>query len=619
MTLLSAVAAHRAALCRAFAAACYLLPGPLLATPALDPVVVTATRAPQPITQALSSVTLISREEIERQPTGAVADLLRGAAGFELSRNGGPSAPTSLFLRGGDSRFTAVLIDGVRVDSQATGGATWQAIPLSQIERIEIVRGPASAIYGSDAIGGVVQIFTRRATTGFTPEIGLGIGSLATRKADAAVRGANGALDYAVSLAIERSRGFNAATDPTGLSGHPDREGYASRSAHARMGVKVNNQHRVELGATAHRLDAQYDAYMSADDDHSLQHLRTIDASWSARWRDHWSNRLSASEAVDRYETTPSPYFASTRIRTLSWQNDATFGAHTMAATLERREDRLLNNGLVASAAPDRGDRNENAVALGWGYRQDRFAWQANARHDSDSEFGGHTTGSLAIGFDVPRGFKLRGSAGTAFRAPTLYQRFSEYGNPSLGPERARNVELGLDWRRGSTFAGLSVWRNRVTDLIVYGEAGVCASSFGCYRNTARATLQGATLEARGEAGPVQLATSIDVQSPKDATTRKLLARRARRHAALDADVDVASWNLGARWLLASRRFDDAANTRTLAGYGLLHLNARWPIQPEWSLVLRLDNALDRDVQTAGGYAETPRSGFIGVRWAPVR
>ncbi|HEY1092782.1 MAG TPA: TonB-dependent receptor plug domain-containing protein, partial [Burkholderiaceae bacterium] len=165
----------------------------------LDPIFVSATRSPLPISQVLADVTIITREDIERQPYGSVADLLRAQGGFELVRNGGPTANTSLFVRGADTRHTAVLIDGVRFDSQASSGASWPAIPLGQIERIEIVRGAASALYGSDAIGGVVQIFTRKGDQGTQFDALIGTGNRGLYRGELGVRGTSGIVDYAVS------------------------------------------------------------------------------------------------------------------------------------------------------------------------------------------------------------------------------------------------------------------------------------------------------------------------------------------------------------------------------------------------------------------------------------
>ena len=595
-----------------------LLVAPATAQTALGPVIVTATRTPLPLSQVLSDVTLLTPEDIERQGAGSVADVLRAVPGIEFARNGGPGTVTSLFTRGGEGRFTAVLIDGMRVDSQSTGGATWQAIPLSQIDHIEILRGPASAIYGSDAIGGVVQIFTRKGDGHPALDLGLGAGSLGTRQADASVRGAQGTIDYAVSVATERSDGFNAISNPANPSYNPDRDGYASRSASLRLGTQLNAAHRLELVAMNSHLDAQYDGYKSMADDHDVHDLHSLRASWSGRWNAVWQSQLSAGQSVDRDETRPSHYLTETRLRSFAWQNDVQLGLHTLSATLERREDHLDNSSLTGSTTPGKGDRSQDSLALGDEWRDAGKALQAHWRHDNDSEFGGHDTGALTAGLDLPAGWRVTASAGTAFRAPTLFHRFSVYGNPGLRPESSRNVEASLGYREGRTEFGATAYRSQVGNLITFGDPGVCVSAVGCYRNTAQATLQGLTLKGAVDLANVHLSGSLDLQSPTDASTGKLLPRRSRQHAALQADTAVAGWALGAQVLVSGSRYDNVANTYRLGGYGLLNLDAQYRLSPQWRLLLRLDNVFDRDYQTARDYASQPRTGFVALRWTPA-
>lgn len=585
-----------------------------------DPIVVTATRTPTPLSHVLADVTVLTREDIERSGADSVADLLRRAPGIELGRSGGPAGNTSLYLRGGESRFTSVLVDGVRIDSQATGGASWQGIALSQVERIEIVRGPASSVYGSDAISGVVQIFTRRPEgRGVEGSVGLGAGSHGTAKGDAVLGWSNDAVQAQVSVAREVSEGFNAYTDATSPAWNPDRDGYRSRSAAASLGLRLP-RHRLELAGTTSRVDGQYDDFgNNGADDHSLQDVDTLRAAWTARWLPAWTSLVSAGRSEDRYETRPSAYVTHTKIDTYAWQNDIVLGAHGLNVTLERREDTLENTSLSQSAG--RGKRHQDSLGLGYSWRDGGRALQLHLRHDEDSEFGGHTTGSVAGGIDVAEHWRVQASAGTGFRAPTLYQRFSEYGSATLKPESSRNLELGLAWRRGVHEASLTAYRNRVTDLITFGapDPAVCPGVFGCYGNTGRAKLQGVTLAGRTELGDLRLSASLDLQSPKDAATGRLLRRRARHHGSVRAETDVAAWSLGAEVLASGKRYEDAANTVVLGGYGVLNLEAQYRLNPAWKLALHLENVFDKDYELANNYAQAGRTVFISARWQPTR
>ena len=575
-------------------------------TPQLGETIVTATRSAQPLSDVVADVSIIDREQIERSGAVGLADVLKRLPGVEMSRNGGPAATTSVFLRGAESRFTAVYIDGVRVDSQATGGAAWEAIPLALIDRIEVLRGPAAAVYGSDAIGGVIQIFTKRGEAGFSPYADAGFGTYNTRKLGAGFSGASGGFDYALGLAYEKSDGFNARTIPTQ---NPDLDGYRSQSANLRLGYQINKAQRLEATYLTSDSNSGYDNGLGKDD-RSLHKLQTLGLNWQAQWTEAWSTRLSVNESRDRYETTPSPYLTLTRLRGYTLQNELRLGAHTVTAALERKEDHLQN-------APIDQGRSQNALALGYGFSHQAHTVQLNLRHDKDSEFGGKSTGSAAYAYAFTPAWRATASAGTAFRAPTLYHRFSEYGVPTLMPESSRNVELGLRWTQGASSAGLVAYRNKVDNLITFAGAGACKSSFGCYANTARAEYSGATLSAAHALGGVNLTASLDVQNPRDLDTGKQLARRAKQHGMLSADTRVGSWLLGAEAQFSGKRFDDAGNTRVLSGYSLLNLSASTPIARDWTLLARVDNLSDRQYELARTYATAGRSFYVGVKWAP--
>jgi len=595
-------------------------------TSRLDTVVTTASRAPQRLADVLADVSVITRDEMDRLPAGSLADLLRQQGAVEFSRSGGPAATTSLFLRGADNRHTVLLVDGMRVDSQSTGGPSWNAIPLSQIERIEVLKGPASALYGSDAVGGVVQIFTRKASQGWQAEIGAGAGNLGLRKADASVSGRSGMIDLAASVSTERSRGFNATLDlPGSYVFVPDTDGYRKHSSSLRVGLAPAEGHRVELSTLRSHLDAQFDldAFSPTADDHALQDSDATRLAWNARWSPELSTEASAGESRDRYISTPSPYLANTRLRQLGFNAFWRLAPEQQLQLLaERREDSLFTH---SAYSPDLNDqRSQTGLGLGWLYSAGPVNLQVHGRRDHDSQFGSVGTGSLAAGYALGAGWRVVASWGNAFRAPTLYQRGSEYG-PQLGkpgavalaPEHGRNAEAGLKYAVGDDELSLTTFRNRVSNLISFGAAGSCASPYGCYQNVASATLQGVSLRGATRVGAVNLAATADWQSPKNDATGKLLARRARQLATLRADAPLGDWQLGAAVQASGGRWDNAANTQRLGGYALLDLDAQWRLSPELRLQFNLQNALDHAVTLAQGYAPTPRQVFVGLRWAP--
>jgi vitamin B12 transporter len=599
----------------------------------LDQVVVTANRTPQRLGDVLADLTVINREQIERQSFGTVADLLRNYGSVEMVRNGSPAGTTSLFLRGADNRHTLVLLDGVRIDSQATGGASWQAIPLAQIERVEILKGPASAVYGSDAIGGVVQIITRKGGDGAPKlELGASVGNLDSYKLDGALSGKAGGskqFDYALGLSGERSKGFNSTTPDNTFAYVPDEDGWRNYNASLRLGAQLAYGHRIELMALAAHVDGQYDGDSSkpAVDDHSIQDNRALRLSWNAQWSEALRTELNAGVGRDRYETksfndpTPFPYLSDTEIRNIALLTSYQLSREQrFSLQLEHRQDTLENSGL--SNGSDK--RDENAIGLGWLYSSGQFDLQAHARHDDDSQFGGVDTGTLAAGFKLVDGLRMFASIGNAFRAPTLYQRGSLYG-PDLGkpgvqplqPERGRNAELGLRYGNGAFELGASAYRNRVEDLIVFGAPGSCNSAFGCYENVAAARLQGVNIAAAAELAGLRLSATIDLQSPKDENTGHLLARRAKTFGSVRAETSLGAWHFGGGVQASGQRWDDAANTRKLGGYALLNLDVQYALSRQLRLQLNIDNAFDRDYQTATGFQQAPRTLMLGLRYSP--
>jgi len=591
----------------------------------LDTVVTTAARTPQRLSEVLADLTVITRADIERQAAASVADLLRNNGCAEMVRNGGAASTTSIYLRGAETRHTLVLVDGVRMDSQSTGGASWQSIPLAQIERVEVLKGPASAIYGSDAVGGVVQIFTRKGGARTSVDLGVALGNLGTRKADGGIFGSAGIFDYAVSLAGERSDGFNSTIDyPGSFSYVPDRDGWRKHQGTVRVGAQLAEGQRAEAIVIKSHANGQYDASKSKPlvDDHALQDTDAARLAWTSQWNPALQTQLSYGESRDRYETTPSPYLTITHVKNL-----ALTGSYLLAKgqqinfTGERIEDQLENSGLVTAGV---GKRHRNGAGLGYLFSSGAFSLQAHARHDSDSQFGGVDTGTLLAGFEVAQGLRVVGSVGNAFRAPTLYQQGTVYGpdlsKPGVKPldaEHGHNVEFGLKYGAGDTEFSATAYRNRVSNLIIFGAAGSCNSAFGCYQNVSAARLQGLSLAGNTKTGIVGLHATLDFQKPTDASTGLLLARRAKRLATLGADAELGDWLLGANVQASGHRFDNAANTRRLGGYALVNFNAQYKLRRDLKLQLNLDNAFDRETTTAYGFASAPRVAMISLRWSP--
>ena len=630
------LSARLAALPLAFAAAFPSFPAlaQSASSPPLKEMFVTATRSAQPIGDVVADVTIIDREVIARSGAAALADVLARVPGIEITRNGGAGNSTNVFIRGGENRHTVVLIDGVRIDSQSTsGGVNWQSIPLGQIDRIEIVRGPTSAVYGSDAVAGVIQIFTKKGEGAFAPVIALGYGAYNTQKIEVSASGSMNAFDYSFGVSQATSNGFNVRP----VAGqNSDDDGYKRIGVNTRLGFQINADHRIEASILNNKNDAQYDSGLTRDY-RRINSVQTVSGKWLANWTDRYSTRLFVSGGTDRGEealngSTTVLSYDQTKISSLMFANEYRLGAHLFSATVENRKDQFL---LVGSTAVPVGsafvsrEKSQNSVGLGHGWTGGAHTVQLNMRRDRDSEFGSKSTGTAAYAFALTPQWKISTSGGTSFRVPTLYQRFTIYSPTTpLLPESGRNVELGLKYAQGSSNFGVVAYSNRVTNLLTFasgngscinGKAPVALASRACYANTALAQYTGLTFTASETLGNYRLYGSLDVQNPKDLTLDRQLARRTKRHATLGADTRIGAWTLAGDVLVSALRYDNTmATSPVLPGYTLINLSASTALSKDWKALVRVDNLTDKTYQTISTYATARRSLYLGLTWAPM-
>jgi vitamin B12 transporter len=586
-------------------------------TAPIERVAVTASRMPQRVTDLLADVTVIDTDEIRRSGAQSLAELLQRQSGVEIVQNGGPGGTSGVLLRGANAAQTLVLVDGLRIASASSGAAALEAIPLDQIERIEILRGPSSSLYGADAIGGVVQVFTRGATRTPQASASAGFGTHDTWQIAAGASGGSGPVQGALQVGARRSDGFNAIINPRNFSYDPDRDGYRDSSASGQIGFTFAPDHVLSVQAFHDRLDAQYDGGDAFDD----RTITTLDA-WQVALRDRitpaWESHLSAGEGRDDSvsKTGFGDFPFRTRQRQYAWQNDFVLDAvgvpGRLALALERREERVDTEPAFAVSS-----RTTNAVTAVYSLVAGAHAVQANLRNDDSDQYGSRTTGALAYGYRLSPQWRVTVSGGTAFKAPTfndLY--FPGFSNPDLRPETARNFEGGIHYATdigGVRLEARAVgWHNRVRDLIVFE----CDADFNCApQNVNDATLKGVTLGLDASARATTLHASVDLQSPRDDATGNLLPRRARRHGTLAVLSQAGPAPLGAEIVASSQRFDDAENTRRMGGYSILNLTAEWPVTKSVTLFARADNVFNRAYELAADYSTGGARVFGGLRW----
>ena len=588
-------------------------------------IVVTGSREPAAQDRLAADVVLIDAAAIRASSADSVAELLRREAGVQVSRNGGPGQNTGIFVRGASSSQSIVLVDGVRIGSATLGAAGLETLGLAQIDRIEVLRGPGSSLYGADAVGGVVQIFTRRGQGQTRIEARAAAGGYGSSELSAAASGQAGPWDLAASASREKSDGVSAVRPGDRFGNHnPDHDGHTLDSLQAQVGITPWAGQRLGLTLLHTDLDAQYDASeflppsFAQDNTPDFRNRQKTDVAafdWRGALAADWVASARVSRSVDdlRSGGTQPDTFKTTRDHAaaqLAWQTGA---IGRLTAVLEQTEEAAESTSYNADVS-----RRTSAGLLALDGQAGGVSWQADVRYDDIGGTGSQTTGRLGGALALAGGWRVRALAGTSFRAPSfndLY--FPGYGVPTLRPEEGASVEAGLNWASGATQAAATVYRNKVRQLIVYeSDRNSCppdpSFDFGCAANVDRATLEGVTLSAAHRAGAFGLQAQLDFLEARDDLTGERLQRRAAHQASLAGDWTSGDWTLGAAVLRLGERPDGG---QRLAAETTLDLSALWKVAPRWSLQARLRNATDRDVEPALDYQGLGRQAWLVLRF----
>jgi vitamin B12 transporter len=586
-------------------------------------VVVTATRQAQRADELLADVTLIDREEIERAgPTTTLADLVGRQAGVQLTSNGGPGTTSGLLIRGANAEHTLVLVDGLRINSATLGSTSLSRIPLAQIDHIEILRGPASALYGSEAIGGVVQIFTKRGDGPAQWFAEASAGSYGTSDTNIGVSGGSNGWKYNFSADRFHTDGFSAIRNRSNSAYNPDKDGFSRDSLAGSFSYSPVKGH--EYGLDLFRSDGsnRYDGGFSptsAARDYFNDNSVVSYAGWSRnRILPSWTSTIRIGHGTDdstnRRSSTPNTAFRTDQNQ-MSWQNDVALPVGTALFAVERTLQKV-----ETSTAYSTNQRRLNAVLLGWNGGVGDHHLQVNLRRDTNSQFGSKDTGVFAYGYQIAPAWRASVSAGTAFKAPTfndLYYPNTPFvgaGNPNLRPETSRNREASLHYEEGNHGVGLTYYRNRIKDLIQWEETPP-GSFFYMPQNVAAAELEGWTLAYDGRLSDYALHASLDKLDPRDTATGLQLLRRARTTGNLSASRDFGKWKLTAEIQAVGARYNDVANTQHLGGYALGNLDGAYALSNEWSLFARANNLFDKRYEQVADFATAGANIFAGIRY----
>ncbi len=581
-------------------------------------IVITGTRTAQTVDQSLAPVTIIDRAQIDSHPASSLEELLRSTPGLNVIRNGGPGGTASVFMRGTESDHTLFLIDGVRIGSATSGAAALQDFPLSQIERIEIVRGPRSSLYGSEAIGGVIQLFLKKPSNDRQSNFSVSSGSHSSHGLNAGLSGRTKQAWYMANFSSFKTDGFDAcraeaATEFGGcFADQPDADGYQNRALSLAVGGALGE--RVEGSLSVFRVASELD-YDGSFSNQRKSRNQIVSAKLDIDASERWGMMINAAQSQDHSDEFNQGVFSSrfdTDRDQLGWQNNILLNSNGLLTFgLDHYTDKV--SGTTDYTIASRDNTGLYAQYLGEVARHDV---QLSLRHDDNEQFSGKSTGGLSVGRDFANGLRLTTAFGTAFNAPSFNDLYYPgFGNADLSAETSRSLDIGLSGRSEKANFSVNVFETNIENLIAYDAAAMKPLNIG------KARIAGLEASVGIELVGWLLNTSLSIQSPKNtgsgANKGNYLARRpehsvnlglSRKWNQLSAQIDIHS---------QGHSFDDVANTKRLAGYTLVDLNLAYQINAHWAFDLAINNLFDKQYETAEYFNQDGLNGLLKVRYLP--
>ena len=578
----------------------------------LEEIIVTGARIPLEAGKLPAAVTVFDRQDIEQRQVSSLPELLRGVAGVDVTLSGGYGKVAGVRMRGTESDHVLVLIDGVRVASATAGLTAFQHLPLTLIERIEIVRGPRASLWGSDALGGVIHIFTRKGA-GASPRFSLdaGAGSYDTFKVTGSLSGEYQGLDYSATVSRFDSRGIDARQPVPGFFGvdQPDKDGYDNTSGQFRAGYNFGDSGRLEAFFMRAEGVTEYDGSFQDESDF-LQQVAGGLLSFAPV--QNWNTSLRLSESGDETDNfSPSGNLSSrfdTRRRQLSWQNDISLLTdHILSFGVDYRDDRVAGSTDYAL-----GSRDNTGVFGQYALNLHGHQLIASLRWDDYETLDSKTTGSVGWSYTWRESLRGYASFGTAYKAPNFNELFwPGFGNPALQPETAESWELGLEGEHQWFSWSVRGYHTDVEALIVTVFDGVSFAP----QNVDEAQISGVEAEFSVQWIGWNALLAAEYLDPEDKTTGNRLARRAKQRLSFDLRRELDRFTFGGRVLAEGARFDNAANTIRVNGFATLDLSGEYRLNEQLTLRAKLANLFDKSCQTVNTYNSFERNFLVSLHY----
>ncbi len=559
----------------------------------LRALVVTASRLEEKVDDSLASVTVLDRHDIETLQANDFRELIAHVPGIDISTSGAPGSYASLFLRGANSSHTLFLLDGQRISSATLGTTNFQFLDPSQIERIEVVRGPKSSLYGSDAIGGVIHVFTRKSQEQKNSAyVSAGFGKFNSFQTNIGGQAHHDQWRLSANVSHYRTDGFSNRADNQSIN--DDDDGYRNTSASAGIGYDFSDTTSLDLNHFLSAARSDYDDSMSIHP-YSKNRIQSTSGLLKTQILPFWKLTFSAGRNVDDYDDYGSfPFDARTTRNSSSLQNDFTlFGSHIITVGGDYDKEKIRGNtGYANTAGSEIDDRDNKGGFVQYKGEFGILNAQLGVRHDDSDSFGSHTTENAAFGINLPENHKLIFSYGTAFHAPTFNDLYYPgFGNPLLKPERSKNYEIEVRGNYSNFSWSANIFQNDVKDLIQNVRVG---ANRLLPHNVAQARVRGAEIITSAKIDSWLINASLTYIDPRDEQTDNLLIYRSRRSARIDADRAFEKWSIGASLRAQDERYVDASNSAHLGGYGLVDLRGRYNISKNVDVQLKLSNIFDK-------------------------
>lgn len=595
----------------------------------LPSMLITSARQAEPRAQATAANTVFTRADIERLQARSVPEMLRRVPGVQVGSAGGLP---SLSLRGTGTAQTLVLVDGQRVASATSGFARLDYLAIDNIERVEVIRGPRSSLYGADAIGGVIQIFTRAGKPGLHPEIRLAAGSDHAFERSLSLAAGTEQTHLHLGASLDEREGFDITGDNRGAD--RDNDGRRTKALHLKLDHQLNADWKAGVSLSEQQGENEFDEASDFAPGTPQDEFRVSSYSGylDGQLSQNWNSRLELGRSYDRNKVvgSVSPWnnreLETTR-HSASWINRLQLNENQrLSLGTDWYEDRL------DSTTPFQEDSRDNlAFFAQHSYESETFGTELGMRHDDNEQFGSHNSWNTAFSLPVGQSQRWILSYGEGFRAPTFSDLYGPAGwgaNPELNPETSKTYELQWRANLSGTQLEASAYRTDVEDMIAWGGTMM--------ENVNHARINGFEASAARELMGWQANLALSVIDPRDRDTGRVLQRRAKRTVSLDLDRQFGAMGVGATWQAFSQRFDDGAfNTsfqserRTISGYAVLDLRASWQATHELRWDAKLENVLDKDYHYANyqrsfgdmnsvyGYGEQGRTALLAVTWTP--